>query len=54
MATTDYNLERGLPASLDAERAILGAVLLDNLAYNQAAEVLRSEDFSLDSHRRIF
>jgi replicative DNA helicase len=54
LATTDYNLERGLPASLDAERAILGAVLLDNLAYNQAAEVLRSEDFSLDSHRRIF
>jgi hypothetical protein len=43
-----------LPASLDAERSILGAVLLDNLAYTQAAEALRPDDFSLDSHRRIY
>src|SRR5579872_2855017 len=54
MATTDYSLDRGLPASLDAERAVLGAILLDNLTYNQAAESLRAEDFSLDSHRRIY
>ncbi len=38
MATTDYSLDRGLPASIDAERAILGAILLDNLAYHQAAQ----------------
>ena len=37
-----------------AERSILGAILLDNFAYNQAAEHLRTEDFSLDSHRRIY
>ncbi len=43
-----------MPASLDAERSILGAVLLDNSAYNEAAESLKAEDFSLDSHRRIF
>ncbi|HVJ08803.1 MAG TPA: replicative DNA helicase [Acidisarcina sp.] len=55
MATSqDFTLERGLPANLDAERSILGAILLDNLAYNEAAERLRVEDFSLDSHRRIF
>ena len=54
MATTDYSLDRGLPASLDAERAILGAILLDNLTYSQAAEHLLTEDFSLDSHRRIY
>ena len=54
MATTDYSLDRGLPASLDAERSILGAILLDNFAYNQAAESLRPDDFSLDSHRRIY
>src|SRR6476646_4816269 len=47
-------LDRGMPASLDAERAILGAILLDNSAYPQAAEYLRAEDFSLDSHRRIY
>src|SRR6266478_5857784 len=55
MATTDYSLDRGLPASIDAERAILGAILLDNLAYHQAAQAaLQAEDFSLDSHRRIY
>jgi replicative DNA helicase len=53
MATTDYSLERGLPASMDAERSILGAILLDNQTFYQA-DNLRSEEFSLDSHRRIF
>ena len=54
MATTDYNLAHTLPANVEAERSILGAILLDNFAYNQAAEHLRAEDFSLDSHRRIY
>jgi replicative DNA helicase len=51
--TTDYNLSM-LPANVEAERSILGAILLDNLAYNQAAEHLKPEDFSLDSNRRIY
>jgi replicative DNA helicase len=54
MATTDYSLAHTLPANVEAERSILGAILLDNLAYNEAAEHLKPEDFSLDSHRRIF
>ena len=54
MATTDYSLERGLPASIEAERSILGAILLDNSLYDQAAELLKPDDFSLDGHRRIF
>ncbi|HWR15665.1 MAG TPA: replicative DNA helicase [Terriglobales bacterium] len=54
MATTDYSIERGLPSSMDAERSILGSILLDNAAYYQASETLRAEEFSLDSHRRIF
>jgi replicative DNA helicase len=54
MATTDFTLERGLPANLDAERAVLGAILLDNITYSQAAEHLGADDFSLDSHRRIY
>lgn len=54
MATADVVLDRGLPASIDAERSILGAILLDNDVYPQAAESLRAEDFSLDSHRRIY
>jgi replicative DNA helicase len=55
MATlSDMSLDRGLPASVEAERSILGAILLENHAYNEAAEKLRAEDFSLDSHRRIY
>ncbi|MGH9588522.1 MAG: replicative DNA helicase, partial [Acidobacteriaceae bacterium] len=55
MATqADISFERGLPASVDAERSILGAILLDNYAFNEAAEKLRAEDFALDSHQRIF
>jgi replicative DNA helicase len=53
MATTEYSIST-LPANVEAERSILGAILLDNFAYNQAAEHLRSDDFSLDSHRRIY
>src|SRR6266581_3482331 len=53
MATTDYAIST-LPANVEAERSILGAILLDNFAYNQAAEHLKTEDFSLDSHRRIY
>src|ERR1700729_1548437 len=51
---SDVSLDRGLPASVEAERSILGAILLDNHSYNEAAEKLRAEDFSLDSHRRIY
>ncbi len=52
MATAEY--VSALPASERAERAILGAILLDNFAYNQAAEHLQVEHFCFDSHRRIY
>jgi hypothetical protein len=48
------NVGDPLPANLDAEKTILGAILLDNAAHAEAAEALKSDDFSLDSHRRIF
>lgn len=54
MATADYSLDRGLPASPDAERAILGAIILDNDLQNEALSDLRAEHFFLDAHRRIF
>ncbi|MGA7342424.1 MAG: replicative DNA helicase [Terracidiphilus sp.] len=55
MATIpDLTLEAGLPANLDAEKTILGAILLDNSAHSEASERLDADDFSLDSHRRIF
>jgi replicative DNA helicase len=46
--------DSGLPANIDAEKTILGAILLDNTAHAEAAEKLADDDFSLDSHQRIF
>ena len=55
MATIpDLTLDAGLPANVDAEKTILGAILLDNAAHSEAAEKLEADDFSLDSHRRIY
>src|ERR1700741_4114968 len=56
MATTGTSpsIERPLPHNLEAERSILGAVLLDNHSLNAAVEKLRSEDFFLPQHRHIF
>jgi replicative DNA helicase len=50
----DTTLEKPLPNNLDAERSVLGAILLDNNALNAAIENLRPEDFFLDQHRRVF
>src|SRR5712691_1190463 len=50
----DTTLEKPLPNNLDAERSVLGAILLDNNALNVAIENLRPEDFFHDHHRRVF
>jgi replicative DNA helicase len=44
----------GLPSSIHTEIAILGAMLLDPIAISDATSKLRAEDFSLDSHQRIY
>src|SRR5215210_7396120 len=46
--------ERTLPHNLEAERSVLGAILLHNDAFNLAAEVIDAADFYRDAHRRIF
>src|SRR6476620_6267539 len=46
--------ERTLPHNLEAERSVLGAILLHNDAFNIAAEVIDAVDFYRDAHRRIF
>ena len=50
----DPFFEKGLPSNIEAERSILGAILLDSQVCNQAIELLRRDDFFLDSHRRLF
>jgi len=46
--------EKGLPTNLDAERFVLGSILMDDTVYIQAAGMLQPDDFSLEKHRRIF
>jgi replicative DNA helicase len=53
MATLE-KIESRLPESREAECGILGAVLLDNRHFNEAAEHLKPEDFCIDAHRRIY
>src|SRR5256886_8664727 len=50
----DHILERPLPSSPETERAILGAIILDNALIAQAVELLKPSDFYVPSHRRIF
>src|ERR1700733_11167673 len=52
--SSGFGSDSGLPANVDAERTILGAILLENQALSEAEEKLTPDDFSLDSHRRIY
>jgi replicative DNA helicase len=54
VATPALPSERVLPNNAEAERTVLGAVLVDNQAFNSAAEVLTRDDFYREAHRRIF
>jgi replicative DNA helicase len=54
MATADLALDKGLPVNLDAERLVLGSILMDDSLFVQVAGTLRAEDFALEKHRRIF
>ena len=47
-------VEKGLPTNVDAERFVLGSILLDDALYIQAAGTLEADDFSLQKHRTIF
>lgn len=46
--------ERVPPHSPDAEKSVLGSVLLDKEALNEVLEVLRAEDFYSEMHQEIF
>lgn len=54
MATSDIALEKGLPVNIDAERFVLGSILLDDSLFVQVAGTLSADEFSLEKHRRIF
>jgi replicative DNA helicase len=47
-------LETGLPCNLDAERFLLGSIVMDDSRFAEVAGALKAEDFSQEKHRRIF
>ncbi len=50
----DITLEKTMPQSVESEKAVLGAILLDDKAIFAASETLLPDDFYLESHREIF
>jgi hypothetical protein len=47
-------LEKGIPANIDAEKFILGSILLDDSVFIEIAGALQAGDFCLEKHQRIF
>lgn len=56
MAHGDFNeyLEKPLPSSAESERAVLGAILLDDKVLTQAIEQLKPEHFYSPFHRKVY
>ncbi|MCU1286371.1 MAG: DnaB [Acidobacteriales bacterium] len=53
MNTKYQDIETALPASIDAEKTILGAILLEGALCNEALQLVGPNDFYLESHRQI-
>jgi replicative DNA helicase len=54
VAQLDISLDRQMPQSPDAERAVLGAILINNHAFYRIIGTIDTEDFFRDAHRTIF
>jgi replicative DNA helicase len=54
VAQLDVALDRPLPQSVDAERAVLGSVLINNNAFYRVVGTIDTPDFFKDAHRTIF
>ncbi|MBQ8752688.1 MAG: replicative DNA helicase [Clostridia bacterium] len=52
--TTTFTEETGLPFSLEAEQAVLGAILVEPDTINRVADKLRPEHFHLPEHQAIY
>lgn len=50
----DIGIEKALPSNIEAERYILGAIILQNENINLALERLKPDDYFLAAHRKIY
>lgn len=53
-AILDVTLDRPMPQSPDAERSVLGAIIINNNAFDRVNGILSKGDFFKDSHRAIY
>ncbi len=51
---SSLELQKGMPSNVDAERFILGSVLLDDSRFIEIAGALTNADFTTEAHRRIY
>jgi replicative DNA helicase len=54
MNQNNLAITKGLPANIDAEKFVLGSIMLDDIRFADLAGVVRDDDFALDKHRRIY
>jgi replicative DNA helicase len=55
VSRSNYSAAKSIPANVEAERSILGGLMLDANGYDEVAALgLTASDFLLDSHRRIY
>jgi replicative DNA helicase len=54
MKDIEVSLHKVPPQNLDAEQSVLGGIMLDNQALNNALEILDADDFYSEAHRKIF
>jgi len=50
----DTSIEKVPPQSLEAEQAVLGAIILDGESIAKAIELITPQDFYKESHRKIY
>ncbi len=50
----DSNVIRQMPASIEAEQALLGSIISDSEAFDMIGGKISAEDFYVDEHRHIY
>jgi replicative DNA helicase len=54
VASLEITLDQPLPQNPEAERSVLGSILIDNSSFYRVAGTIDVEDFFKDGHRTIF
>lgn len=54
MKEADLTINKLPPQNIEAEQAVLGAIILDNEALPKSLEILSQDDFYRESHRRLY